>query len=741
MQAFDTVLYTGGRLQRSSVAITNSLTLSVSADKLRSAIVSLDCISSLSADWNYNPNYVEIGYFDTGYMEAPGVVREGEASLTTVTSLTSTATKILEPIATILLAASLSAIALRIQPVNLTAFSDITLTIDADVIRGGVSALNSQVSFSATVLRIRPADVNLQAFNTVVSATLRIRPAVDIVGVAFTLVATPYNFTKASASLTNTFNVAPNGGKIFGGILQGSSPIPYPTLKWDADYYGEIDSVGYVTQNPLGSGAGGRVFAFWADARDGGGVVVSSPAGVPITIYENSQYFDIRLEDGQLSMTMQSNTRSWYVPTTGWHHYLINMQFPDGEIRAYVDGIQAPTNQTAGSMTALIGNRIRIYDTFNGSIAQFWLGKTVINELTYWYNNGFVDMGVTGITDTQDTGPIEYMPYQTVYYYDRLGLPPDLTGVVKRDVVTGGNIDWNQVEYYGVWGPKDIYVNLPTIVARLIATGDNIVGTDPFTLTAIVTLTANIRYVIKAAAALTSSATVTARLSQVIPSSASLTSQATLLAVTYEFTKATADITAAFTLSADSDEISSGLALSLGSFSLTPAGNVIRDARTSVASNITLIANAADKNMGEAVLFTAFTLEAIPRVTYPIRPEAMTMSAVFTQTSTSKRFRDSQVPLASAWTIDPGVTRAIRRGVVSMSAFDTVLSAGKIIEFLAENTIVVTEEQRRLRVALESTVLLVQMANGVNTITAETTDIVVPQEQGVLLAQFNMPTN
>jgi hypothetical protein len=76
-----------------------------------------------------------------------------------------------------------------------------------------------------------------------------------------------------------------------------------------------------------------------------------------------------------------------------------------------------------------------------------------------------------------------------------------------------------------------------------------------------------------------------------------------------------------------------------------------------------------------------------------------------------------------------------------MSAFNTVLSAGKIIEFLDENTIVVTEEQRLLRVALESTVLLVQMANGVNTITAETTDIVVPQEQGRLLAQFNMPTN
>ena len=97
--------------------------------------------------------------------------------------------------------------------------------------------------------------------------------------------------------------------------------------------------------------------------------------------------------------------------------------------------------------------------------------------------------------------------------------------------------------------------------------------------------------------------------------------------------------------------------------------------------------------------------------------------------------------MASAFTFANGITRALKSGAVSMSAFDTVLSAGKIIEFLAENTIVVTNEQRLLRAALESTVLLVQMANGVNTITAETTDVVVPQEQGRLLAQYNQPTN
>jgi hypothetical protein len=160
-----------------------------------------------------------------------------------------------------------------------------------------------------------------------------------------------------------------------------------------------------------------------------------------------------------------------------------------------------------------------------------------------------------------------------------------------------------------------------------------------------------------------------------------------------------------------------------------------------LATAITFTATAIDKNMGLADLFTAFTVSATSRVVYPIRPEAMTMSAAFSLSPTSNRFRDSQVPLTSAWTFANGITRAIRSGVVSMSAFDTVLSAGKIIEFLRENTIVVTNEQRLLRAALESTVLLVQMANGVNTITAETTDVVVPQEQGVLLAQYNIPTN
>jgi hypothetical protein len=255
------------------------------------------------------------------------------------------------------------------------------------------------------------------------------------------------------------------------------------------------------------------------------------------------------------------------------------------------------------------------------------------------------------------------------------------------------------------------------------------------------TITAILNYSKIAVSRVTSSITLLATLTKLQSSTVVLSSASTFSANSYQFTKASTAISSAFTLSANPDEISGGILLSLGSFGLTSTGRVIRGARTTLATAITFTATAIDKNMGLADLFTAFTVSATSRVVYPIRPEAMTMSAAFSLSPTSNRFRDSQVPLTSAWTFANGITRAIRSGVVSMSAFDTVLSAGKIIEFLRENTIVVTNEQRLLRAALESTVLLVQMANGVNTITAETTDVVVPQEQGVLLAQYNIPTN
>jgi hypothetical protein len=158
-------------------------------------------------------------------------------------------------------------------------------------------------------------------------------------------------------------------------------------------------------------------------------------------------------------------------------------------------------------------------------------------------------------------------------------------------------------------------------------------------------------------------------------------------------------------------------------------------------SEFTLTADSTTNSLGIVIMNSVFAVEAIPRVTLPIRPESMTMSAAFSLAADSRRYRDSPVPMASAFTVTNGITRAVRNVNISMTAFNAVLSAGKIVEFLAEHIITVTEEQRLLRVALESTVLLVQMANGVNSVMAETTDIVVAQEQGVLLAQYNTPTN
>jgi len=81
-----------------------------------------------------------------------------------------------------------------------------------------------------------------------------------------------------------------------------------------------------------------------------------------------------------------------------------------------------------------------------------------------------------------------------------------------------------------------------------------------------------------------------------------------------------------------------------------------------------------------------------------------------------------------------------------MSAFNTVLTAGKLIEFYAENTIKVAQELGLLHVYddVESNVLLVQDDQELNKIYVddglETTKIYPEQETGVLLAQHRQPT-
>ena len=646
------------------------------------------------------------------------------SNLNTQTQLSAAAVKVFGADAQLSATSTITAVALQIIPAVLTLTDGVTLTSNGNAIRSAELNITATSNLTSQAAVIRAGAVDLNAFNSIVTAALRIKPAADLSDIVFSLSATAYDFTKATAALTEEFTTSPIGGKIFGGIIQGQSPIPYPTLDWDTAIYGTLASENDVTIDALGSGAlGGKVFAFWADAGNGGGNIVTQIAGIPITIFEDSDYFNISLSNGLLSITGQSNTRSWYVPTTGWHHYLINMQYSGGEIRTYVDGIQvSQTNNSTTPIVALITNNLNVADSFQGSLAQFWLGRTVLNELTYWYDAGFVDMGTTGITDNRTTGE---QPYQTVYYYDRIGY--NLTDIVKRSASTDGVLDWRA---------DDIYRNIPTIVATLTARGDNIVVGE-VTVNAQASLSAELGYVKVAQANLSASATTNID--------------------AYDFTKGTADLTSIFTLTADTDEISSGEVLGPVAFSLSASagttklassssdivasldavGNTNQLASASLQTEFTLAVSAYDFTKAQAQLAIIAALAAEGRLQDRERGNLLS-GMVFDLAATALRIRPGLATITTAANLVPNAV-VRRSGIVSMSAFDTVLSAGKIIEFLAENTIQVTQEQRLLKVALESTLLLVEMANGVNIVMAESTDTKVAQEQGLLLAQYNTP--
>jgi hypothetical protein len=128
-----------------------------------------------------------------------------------------------------------------------------------------------------------------------------------------------------------------------------------------------------------------------------------------------------------------------------------------------------------------------------------------------------------------------------------------------------------------------------------------------------------------------------------------------------------------------------------------------------------------------------------------IRANAAIASS-FTTSVTGRVTRHGISNLNSQVSVAIADGRALRRGNVAMSAFNTVLTAGKLIEFYAENTIQVAQELRVLHVYddVESNVLLVQDDRELNKIYTndglETTLIHPEQETGVLLAQHRQPT-
>jgi len=691
-------------------------------------------------------------------------------ALSSVTTLTSEANKTVSPVITLASAATVTADS------NYTASPSISLSTNAFL-----------VSVAST---IKKAGAVLTAFDTVVTVSARIRStqsdmvstttfsavAVKVHGARIGEVSTGLHFSGDRYITVNPTPIAAYPGTSSLALQDTSSPA-----------FGS--TVGYVDVGGAGNGFIVSIWARQSQTSTQNRSLLSSSTFASVLGAKSDYRFNLggmntvtNSADIGFTGVDDANGPTYvpgigigapFIPDTEWHHFLWHFtQFNDpigirtvvSTANVYIDGARIGAfSSTAEEGTAAyiaeplyIGiqkqqqgntpplNLMREETLWEGDIKQIWIGFDSLGgnlaggnynfNIQDFYSDGLVNLGQYGRGLANNLPqPMVYEPLD--YYTLPTSIGSDLTAhLFSNSASMTGNI----TSFDSSWLPADAIRGLESRFT-LTAIGDNTKEAEANAASAF-SLSAFGGYNKPASSTISTVATFTANTYNFTKATATLSSVFTSNNVTNRIKTASISLTSAFTVNFDADETNKGLATLASTFTLLADATTAQLGRAQLASNFNLTATPYNFTKAQASIQAAVSLVADGKFQARTRANA-TLAAVSTFSATAKRFRSSTADLTSAFTVTLAPGNALRSGSVTMSAFDTVLSAGKIIEFLAENTIVVTEEQRRLRVALESTVLLVQMANGVNTITAETTDIVVPQEQGRLLAQYNSPTN
>ena len=802
--------------------------------------VDIDYVASGYDEVQNTSWYIESDYFELGYV-IQGTTHAGEAAVSAAFAVTSIAQKSRQSTATLSCSADLTTTCVKIKPAKISQSTNFNLSASSAIIRAGVSqqaiefaltadadeinsttllafanaslTAQSRVDFSAAAtlattsslfalpLRIKPADISLSAFNTVVVVSARIRGVVVDITASSTFAASALRIFDATSYPTNRptgvhlsnndyFSVAPRDA--FNAYNVGDGFIMSVWAR-----FGNLQNISTTILSHMAATYEPYTQGYRAESLQIG---FSKNNNFGFNVYNFGGFSG----PGSRPQTVGGGGAIEFTPQAGWHHYLFRVTIWNGATGSpystnfntefYIDGVKVGDNGGTGPNGGLqayfrnpsyigaaqISARFENYnqtiytdtllagpdgsrptvgpswypiDKQDTDIKQLWIGgaNTQQFNINKFYNNGFVDMGTTGTSSGLPTPEI-YNAFDLTKEAVS-GFTPRTYGNLTVNALATGNTQVancfyppgvSQSIYSGDYNPYDYQpgAHIPLdfgMVATVSAIGDNIVGFDA-SLSSTFSISGEFGYIFPNSSNLNVIASLTGTMTDVFPSNANLSAEFGFTANTYEFTKATATLSSEFGFTADTDEISGGEVLGPMVFALTASLGVTKPSNNNSLSGVfTISADSTTNSLATATLLMTAAIEVIPRVTYPIRPELLTMSAAFSLTSDSRRYRDSPVPLLSAFTFANGITRAVRGGNITMSAFDTVLSAGKIVEFLRENTVAVTEEQRLLRVSLESTLLLVEMANGVNSVMAENADIKVAEEQGVLLAQYNMP--
>jgi len=555
------------------------------------------------------------------------------------------------------------------------------------------------------------------AFDTVVSVSARIRsnPA-DLIS-RFALSATGTRLRQASTNTIDYYNS--HQFPISGVKVNGSGTLGYTNYQIivgdDASFSGHnfYDGTTFSFYAKSDNSAGGTVFGF-----------VGSGAN---QLYGSIQ---VRLSDNSLQFAKPygGGYFTWAVPDIReLHHYYIHIgawNWPKANtadrivvVDVWVDGIQIsqqsyytgdPTNPFYTIPDTFTLGNFNGADAFYGTIAQLWVG----------YNSPFGGL--------KDYTPNTYETFGTYGSGGAAGVTPSYYAEYANS--TG---DLNTINVFKISYP--LQGNF-----TFTAQGDNTVFAQSFSTA---------RFSLSATCVRTKPATFTtaARFTATVnpynftKAQTALISRFTATVNAYDFTKAQTALTSRTAVSATCGFLRNKTATLLSRASMAVTAIKQNSGQTTASSAFNMQATSRISTLINADITARFTLEAEGRLQARVRATA-DLSAKLTLSVTPKVTRRVQSAVTTRASLVAQCV-VIRAGQIQMSALAFQLSAGRIIEFLRENTILVAQEQRLLLTALESTVLLVQMSNGVNTITAEPRSTLVPQEQGVLLAQFNMPTN
>jgi hypothetical protein len=649
--------------------------------------------------------------------------------------------------------------------------ADLIVTASASVQPFRILQFAQSLSVVATVNnfggRLPTASADLDAFNTVITAAGRIGNGTVLMEATATV--TALGGKLKSASVNN--------------YLQLENPTPYlgvylpnnttqRTELFSQEYIRGADVVQGV--DDLDWGTDDVAISFYAQRFTAeGGTVFSSDGrannqelAIQLSLTNNSislrQNYSAGLTGGfNLSLTFSP------IANNEWHHYYIRT----GNRELFIDGVsQGQLTGTSNSdglrgldglslgvkrargVTIGLGGTIVPFTAYSepidGVISQLWIGPfsatgvAATIEDFYLFNNegnldvAFQDLGADGKKSNLIPQP---------FYYETFDYVDDAYGELVANALTPPE------QSYSIIGP--------TAVATLNVIGDNISFTQADLAAEFTTMAVAGQSLVENAA-LNVSATFTATPYDFTKASSAVNSTTEFVALPTDFSKAELSVTATTEFSATTIRIRPGaaelLALeSTATFTAVAEGIISADA--DLISEFTLSAEATTNRLGSMSVAVEATTEFTPyeftkasadfsttvelsaeaRILVRIRATADT-AAAFTTVAVPSRTRDTlPINLSVVATVAPTSVRIFPAQAV-LSAFNTVFTAGKLLELLDENIIRVRQESRLLLAQdLELTILTVDSAQGVNTVMAEPRTIEVDSETRTLLSQFN----